>query len=227
MFKVISINKKIIFILLGCILAVVSTCVFFVTKASSPNWKAIVVIDAGHGKIDDGSIGFSGTKESELNLSYALTLKKYCEDFGYKVVLTRKGENGLYSPLASNKKKDDMQKRKQIIESTNPDIVISIHMNSFSEEYVRGAQVFYNNQNENSQKLANCIQKYFVQNLVKSRKTSAQGDYYIINCTPYTSVICECGYISNKEEESLLLNNEYKNQVCYSILCGILSYFMS
>ena len=99
-------------------------------------------------------------------------------------------------------------------------------MNSFDAQSSRGAQVFYNRDNQNSQLLAEHIQKQFVNNLTKARKTCQQGDYYILNSTIYPSVIVECGFISNKEEEQLLLTEEYKNRVCYSILCGVLEYML-
>ena len=143
-----------------------------------------------------------------------------------KVVMTRTNQNGLYSPFAGNKKKDDMLARKNIIQNAKPDFVVSIHMNSFDTQSSRGAQVFYNRDNQNSQLLAEHIQKQFVNNLTKARKTCQQGDYYILNSTIYPSVIVECGFISNKEEEQLLLTEEYKNRVCYSILCGVLEYML-
>lgn len=143
-----------------------------------------------------------------------------------KVIMTRTNQNGLYSPFASNKKKDDMLVRKKIIENAKPDFIVSIHMNSFDSQSSRGAQVFYNKNNENSKLLAEQIQKQFISNLTKARKTCQHGDYYILNSTIYPSVIVECGFISNKEEEQLLLTEEYRNKVCFSILCGLLGYMM-
>ena len=225
--KTFVIKKKTLFILFIFVVLLASSVVtyFCVKPVFIPKTQYKIVIDAGHGGIDNGSVGYGGSYESELNLKYALCLKKYCQDFGYQVVLTRTNENGLYSPFAQNKKKDDMQKRKEIIENASPDIVVSIHMNSYPEEYCRGAQVFYNKQSESGKFLAECIQKQFVSNLVKARKSADVGDYYICNATNYTSVICECGFISNKQEEDLLKSDDYCNQVCYSILLGIMSYF--
>ena len=197
-----------------------------IVYSQSKTYTYSIVIDAGHGGIDGGSEGFNGTKESEINLAYAKTLEQYFKDFGFKTTMTRTNENGLYSPFASNKKKDDMQKRKEIIENVKPDIVISIHMNSFALSTSRGAQVFYNKDNENSKLLADQIQKQFVQNLVKPRQTTQKGDYFILNCTSIPSVIVECGFISNQEEETLLNTDIYREKVCYSILCGVVSYLM-
>ena len=69
-------------------------------------------------------------------------------------------------------------------------------------------------------------QNQFVLNLFKPRQTSQKGDYYILNCTSTPSVIVECGFISNMQEEQLLLSENYKEKICYSILCGMVSYTM-
>lgn len=223
----ITIKRMTILIIIAIFLVIVTVVFYFTaiqTSIAKPEY--VVVIDAGHGGIDGGCEGYAGTVERDINLEYAKTLKSYCDDFGFKTVMTRTNENGLYSPFASNKKKDDMLARQKIIEKTNPDIVISIHMNSYAVSSSRGAQVFFNSEIENSKLLADEIQKQFVKNLVKPRQTTQKGDYFILNCTNIPSVIVECGFISNQEEEQLLISDGYKDKVCYSILCGILSYMM-
>ena len=139
--------------------------------------------------------------------------------------MTRNDEGGLYGAFAKNKKKDDMKKRKQIIENSGAEVVFSLHMNSYPSQSSRGAQVFYNKDSENSKALAQSIQNDFLKNLVKPRKNCMPGDYYIISCTSVPSVIVECGFVSNLEEEKLLLTKEYREKLCYSILCGVVMYF--
>lgn len=224
--KFLVIKKKAIYIFLAILLAVLCAVSFMVVSTSSPKPMYTIVIDAGHGGIDNGSIGYSGTLESEINLWYAQTLQQYCTEFGFFVTMTRTNDNGLYSPFAKNKKKDDMKQRQKIIENTSPDMVISIHMNSFPESSSRGAQVFYAKDSEAGKLLADSIQDQFVKNLVKPRQSSEVGDYYIVNCTTAPSVIVECGFVSNPEEEQLLLQEDYKDKVCYSVVCGILKYLM-
>ena len=200
MFLCVSNVKKVLLVCLVFVFCIAVVVTSTVVISQSKTYTYTIVIDAGHGGIDGGCEGYSGTKESLINLEYAQTLKEYCENFGMKVVMTRINQNGLYSPFAGNKKKDDMLARKNIIQNTKPDFVVSIHMNSFDAQSSRGAQVFYNRDNQNSQLLAEHIQKQFVNNLTKARKTCQQGDYYILNSTIYPSVIVECGFISNKEE---------------------------
>ncbi len=190
----------------------------------SPKSKYVVVIDAGHGGIDGGCEGrTTGITEASLNLEYAKCLQEMMQNFGFDVVMTRTNESGLYNPLASNKKRDDMKKRRAIIQNANADFVISLHMNSYNST-AHGAQVFYGKDDEPSQSLASSIQKHFLQNLQDARHEIKVGDYYMLNEISSPSVLVECGYLSNPKEEALLITDDYKNQVCYSILLGVLEY---
>ena len=126
--------------------------------------------------------------------------------------------------LIKNKKKSDMQKRKEIIEKSGANLVVSIHMNSFPTKSSRGAQVFYDKNNEGGKALADCIQKRFVLDIENARKSPKHGDYFMVNCTTLPSVIVECGYLSNPTEDQLLSTSAHKEKVCYSIFCGVLHF---
>lgn len=215
-------NKKIIVSVL-LILVVMSTIFAFVNiETSTPKSRLTVVIDAGHGGMDGGSVSDDGHDENYLNLQYAICLERLFLDYGVRVVMTRKSLGGLYSPLAENKKLDDMKKRKKIVDNSGADIVLSVHMNSFSLKSARGAQVFYRNENIAGRALAESIQSVFVKVLPSAKSTPAVGDYYMLNEFKIPSVIIECGYLSNTEELALLLTEDYKKLVCYSIFIGVL-----
>lgn len=225
---IMTIRKKWVFLFLaaGAVLFFVGVlfCVNFATV--KPNLQKTIVIDAGHGGKDGGAVGKqTGVTESALNLEYSLYLKELCQQFGYRVVLTRSDMGGLYSPLASNKKRSEMEARKKIIEKSRADLVVSIHMNSFSSAEGRGAQVFYADESEAGAKLAQSVQTMLHRDVDYAKKTAKVGDYYILNAIKSPSVLVECGFLSNAEEEILLQDDEYMHNFCYSILCGILSYF--
>ncbi len=223
--KILTVNKKKIFAVFALVILIASLGIYFGVKAvgAKPNLAPVIVIDAGHGGQDGGAVGEQSV-ESELNLQYALTLKDICEQFGYNVVLTRDDMTGLYSPLADNKKRSEMQKRIEIIEKTNPDMVISLHMNSFSSDEARGAQVFYADGAESGQTFAQCVQTSLNNNVDYAKRTAKVGDYYILNCSPNPSILVECGFISNAEEEALLIDETYRQDFCYYVVCGIISY---
>ena len=190
-----------------------------------PRGEFCVVIDAGHGGIDGGSVGkITGITESELNLRYAKNLSNQLMQMGIISVLTREDDNGLYDKNATNLKRSDMKKRREIIQTFNPQIVVSIHMNSFPISSSRGAQTFYKKGSEQGKNLADCIQKQLSTSIEKTGEYGKVGDYYIVNCLDIPAVLVECGFLSNAEEEKLLNTKEYENKICYLILSGIVAY---
>lgn len=206
-------------------LTIVVTRPMQVSNNDLPSSQFVVVIDPGHGGIDPGGIGISTkAKEADLNLSISKKLEKLCKAAGLSVVLTRQNENGLYRVYTKNYKKEDMAKRKEIIKKANPDVMVSVHMNRYTNKSLRGAQAFYAEGNELGAKLAECVQEEFKSKLPKSDRAASTGDYYMVKCTPTAAIIAECGYLSNVEDEKLLTNPEYQDKVAYAIFCGIVRY---
>lgn len=184
-----------------------------------------IVIDAGHGGLDPGSIGYkTKVKESDINLAVAKKLETKLKNFGFRIVMTREDENGLYGLSTKNYKKRDMQKRKEIIKEANPNMVISIHMNSYIRHNLRGAQVFYDKNSLVSEMLAVSIQDQFASKLEKSDKGISVGDYYMLKCTDSPSIIAECGFLSNEEDEKLLINNSYQEKLAECVFTGIINF---
>lgn len=188
--------------------------------------ETCIVIDAGHGGDDPGKIGINDALEKDINLSIALKLKELLKEEDIKVVLTRKDKNGLYSASATNKKVEDMRKRCDIITKTMPVFTVSIHQNSYTEEYVSGAQVFYFGQSQEGKVLAETIQASLKKNLnpQNNRVAKANESYYLLKKTPTPTVIVECGFLSNTEEAELLTTEEYQTKVAEAIRDGILAY---
>lgn len=216
---------KVFILFLVAIVVVSSLYSGFVVYRVSKSNGITIVIDAGHGGRDGGSIGVNGTIEKEINLKYALALKDKLVENGFKVVLTRSNDDGLYSEFAKNKKQSDMNERFKIIKKANPNLVISIHMNSFSHSTAKGALTYYRNGDESSRYCADLIQKSLHEFCEVKAEKSKVGDYYMLNCSYYTAVLIECGFISNPEEERLLNDENYENLIINAIYNGILLYF--
>ncbi len=226
--KFLTIRRRALFIFVAILVFVslVFGMVFAVNATSSPKPAYTIVIDAGHGGRDGGAVGkVTGVTESYLNLQYALKLKELCEDYGFNVVLTRKDMNGLYSAFASNKKKSEMLKRQEIIEKSNANLVVSLHMNSTKISSARGAQVFYRDGFSQGGSLAGSVQTALNEEIEYAKKTAKTGDFYILNCTDIPSILVECGFLSNVEEEILLQDDDYITKFCNALLYGILTYF--
>ncbi|MBQ7770481.1 MAG: N-acetylmuramoyl-L-alanine amidase [Clostridia bacterium] len=187
-----------------------------------------IVVDAGHGGVDGGVCGINtGVKESELNLAIAYCVKEKLGDLGFDVTMTRKTEGGLYGAPTKGFKKRDMEKRKEIIEKTAPVLVLSIHQNLYQSRSVRGGQVFYNANNEKSAFLGKTLQTYLNELYqmvdVKPREAKA-GEYFMLQCTSYPSVIVECGFLSNAADEKLLCSDGWKNRLAEQIGAGVMAY---
>lgn len=222
-----TIKKKTILIVLSILVAFASVIsVAAITTSSMPKPEYTIVIDAGHGGRDGGTVGKqSGITESKLNLRYAKTLERLCHDYGIGVVMTRKDMNGLYDENASNKKKSEMEKRKNIINNSGADLMISLHMNSFPLSSCSGAQVFYGRGKSSGERLAKSVQLSLCQGFSNARGYVTVGDYFVLNYSTIPAVLVECGFLSNPEEEKNLQNKEYEERFCYALLAGILAYF--
>jgi N-acetylmuramoyl-L-alanine amidase len=222
-------KSKILFVVCAfiCIFALTFTSqkTILVSGGDLPSSQFVVVIDAGHGGIDPGGIGISTkVKEADVNLQISKKLEKLLSAAGLTVIMTRENENGLYGIYTKNYKKIDMAKRKEIIEKANPDVVVSVHINRFSNKSLRGAQAFYDDGNELGAALAECVQTEFNSQLEATKREPSTGDYFMVKCTETAAIIAECGYLSNEEDERLLQTEAYQNKVAYSIFCGIVRY---
>lgn len=225
--RFLTIKKKTIVIILSVLIALASVIsVAAITTSSMPKPEYTIVIDAGHGGRDGGAIGKNtGVTESELNLMYAKELQSLCEDYGIGVVMTRSDMNGLYDESAPNKKKSEMERRKSIINGSGADIMISLHMNAFPLPSSNGAYVFYAKGSEQGLNLAKSVQTSLCQSFDNARQYVSVGDYFVLNYSTMPSVLVECGFLSNPQEEKNLQSKEYCEKFCYSLLAGILAYF--
>lgn len=185
-----------------------------------------VVIDAGHGGADPGKVGINGALEKDINLQVARKVKQFLEANDIHVVMTRETEDGLYDADASNKKVQDMKRRIARIDEEAPILTVSIHQNSYPEEYVHGAQVFYYSNSAEGKKLAEVIQSQLIEKAdpENKRQVKANDSYYLLKKTGVPIVIVECGFLSNQEEARKLCTEEYQEKLAWAIHMGIIQY---
>lgn len=204
------------------------------TPASSIASLGTIIVDAGHGGEDPGKISaFSGVNEKDLNLAIAKLLKQQLEMAGYRVIMTREEDKLVYKHGTKeilSKRKQDLTGRKEIMDNSRADIVVSIHMNDFSQSKYYGAQVFYPPNSEDSQKLAVCIQKGLGSDLDPTNKREAllkNVPIVILRDIKTPTVVVECGFLSNQQEEQKLRSEDYQLRIAKTIKMGIDSYFKS
>lgn len=186
-----------------------------------------IIIDPGHGGFDPGKVGTTGVHEKEINLKIALKLRGYLEQSGAYVIMTRTEDVDLDGDDTKQWKKGDMINRSKKMNISHGDIMVSIHQNAFPQSNVKGAQVFFHKDSEQGQVLAQHIQKAVQTHGDKENKRVAKhnGDYYVLRTTEIPSVIVECGFLTNPEEEAKLNTDQYQEKIAWSIYLGIIEYF--
>ena len=155
-----------------------------------------------------------------------MRLKDLLEQNDITVVMTREEDKDLASEGATNRKNEDLKARVQLIENTVPIAVVSIHQNSYPEEDVDGAQVFYYSGSEDGKLLGTIIQEQLKLEIEDGnhRIAKANKDYYILKRSSSPVVIVECGFLSNYKEAELLVTEEYQEKLAFAIHLGILQY---
>ncbi len=186
----------------------------------------MVVIDAGHGGMDGGAVGVSGTKESELNLDVAKKLSEVLNGKGIDTIMTREDENGVVLGDGWSKLQD-MKGRKKIIKDSGADLFISIHMNHFTMEKVNGLRLFYSGDYEEAKSVAELIQSS-ISKITGAKITNvkaADKSLFLMKSPPMPAILIECGFISNNEEEKKLKDPEYRAKIAWAIADSVEKYF--
>lgn len=179
---------------------------------------------------DEGASSKNGTTEADTNLKIVLKVQNLLEQSGCTVILTRSDEKAIYEQDAKTlrqKKVSDIKNRVKIGNASSADIFVSIHLNKIPEEQYYGWQTFYKEGNEKSQKLATNLQNSITEAVKKENKRVPLklDNVYIMKNVEIPTSIVECGFLSNEEEEKLLLTDEYQNKLAWGIYTGIINYF--
>lgn len=192
-----------------------------------------IVIDAGHGGLDGGAIGYDGVIEKGINLDIALILRDLFLLNGFEVVMTRTQDVALYNEHAKTvkeKKSQDMKARLDIIRSNANAIFISVHQNKFDHASSSGAQMFYSKNNEKSELLASIIQKQMREQLqpenTRQHKKSGK-ELYLLDQSEIPAVMVECGFLSNPEESKKLQDPNYQKQIAFIIFSSVIEFLKS
>lgn len=181
-----------------------------------------VVLDAGHGSSDSGKVGINGVLEKDINLSVSKKTKKYLEKKGIRVIMTRDKDESLAEGEKGNRKVQDMKARVKRINDTKPDLAVSIHQNSYHEESIHGAQVFYYEHSESGEKDARILQEALLAvDPDNTRQVKANTTYYLLKRTEVPILIVECGFLSNQEEAEKLASEDYQKEIAKAIANGI------
>lgn len=212
-----------------CFLVFITTILFnvkiiFADKVSLPLFGKIIYLDPGHGGLDPGAI-YGGIKEKDINLEITKKLRNKLLKLGAIVYLTRDGDYDLSRIHTSSRKKSDLSRRANIINESNCDLFLSIHLNAEITNSYKGAQVFYSTKNSKNKAIATIFDKILKKRLTTKRKMKKIKDLYLQSRIKRPGVLLELGFMSNPNERYLLKKDSYQDKLVNAIIESTLIYF--
>ena len=195
---------------------------------ADPDSELIVILDAGHGGEDSGTVGVSGVLEKDLNLVITEKLGEYLANAGFAVVFTRREDKLLYKEeenIKGYKKIYDLKNRAEIANSYSDAIFVSIHMNWYSQSECVGTEIYHADDTE-SIALGSSVRSAIIERIQPSNKRNLKvgKGIYLLENSSNPAILIECGFLSNPEECEKLSQKEYQKELCFSIVCGIIEY---
>lgn len=191
-------------------------------EASLPLQGKMIIIDPGHGGLDPGT-SYQNIYEKDINLKISLYLEEELNKLGASVLLIRDGDYDLSNGVKSHRKRTDFDNRIKIINNSNGDMYLSIHLNYLSNSKYYGAQTFYNKDNE---KLAKEVQEHLNNNLKTDREAKTiPSTTYMYNKLEIPGILIECGFLSNDEERNLLITETYQHKLAQTIAASIVKHY--
>ena len=182
--------------------------------------KKILVLDAGHGGYDSGSIGSKGIMEKNITLAVALKVGAILKENNIDIVYTRESDN---VPWPANEKKD-LAARANISNNRKVDLFISIHLNSFKQKSVNGTETFYSNGSLKGKEAAKLIHDQIIKDVELHDRGIRGENFSLLRNVKAPTVLIELGYITNKNDEMMLNNSFYQQKFAEAIAKGILNY---
>lgn len=216
-------KKMMSFIILFALCTCLYKPVIHVSSSQLLNQR-VIVLDPGHGGLDNGA-SIAGVDEDELNLEISFALKEELESRGATVYMTRTDDQDMTRRDYNYSKQDDMYLRALKIDEYQPDLFLSIHLNS-SNSSAWGSQVFYYKKSEDGKRLADSIHNQ-MKTLTGTRKNISSSSFYILRATQSLGVLIECGFLSNANERGQLKSRSYHKKLAIVISDGIQDYFQA
>lgn len=188
----------------------------------------IIAIDAGHGGADGGAVSADGVVEKDITLELALKVRDYLQQAGALVIMTRDGDYDLASEDTkgySKRKVEDLKKRVQLINQSDAEILVSIHLNSIPSSKWSGSQSFYTIGSEEGKLLATKIQEQLINITGNTNRVPLPDNrVYLLKKVTIPAVIVEVGFLSNPEETKLMQEEDYQRKLAHAIYLGITQY---
>ena len=224
-------KKKLMYISLIFVLTLFAGIIGVKAVVPSVRRDICVIIDAGHGEPDGGCVGALGTVEQKINLSVARKISEILEAKNIRTIMTRDSGLGLWTKKSTTireKKIEDMQNRRRIMEESRSDLFISIHMNSYSGSGAKGHRVFYDTNHPHIKDLAENIEAR-LSDITGEENYSVkpcERNLFLLKNTPIPAILVECGFLSNPRDEEKLNTSEHQSKLAWAISDAIEKYYL-
>ncbi|MGE1115063.1 N-acetylmuramoyl-L-alanine amidase CwlD [Priestia megaterium] len=196
---------------------------------SLPLSGKVIVLDPGHGGVDGGAVGEDEVLEKEITLKISLMLRDYLQEQGALVIMTREKDEDLAAKDTrgySRRKVEDLKNRLTMINKSNANLYLSIHLNAIPSSAWRGAQTFYYGSLKENEQVAKLIQQELRNNLDNTtREAKAIQTLYLLKHSKPPGALVEVGFLSNPTERKMLQSKRYQKKLAESIYEGVSRYF--
>lgn len=190
-------------------MALFSGCESTVPRVMSPGSFSTVVIDAGHGGHDSGERPRGGQAEKDLALDTAKRLAPLLREAGLQTVLTRTDDTFV-----------ELDDRVRIADRYGPRaILVSIHYNASGSSAPRGIETYY--WRPDSQGLATRVQRNILSETGMPNHGVIRRVLRLTHNPSEPSILCECGYLTNRSDYVLAISESYRQKVAEGIADGI------
>ncbi|GIN87883.1 germination-specific N-acetylmuramoyl-L-alanine amidase [Heyndrickxia sporothermodurans] len=226
-------NVKMISFILGALLLFLLFQFQFFQKDTWDSWNLplsgkVIIIDPGHGG-PDGGAGDSDALEKDIALKISIKIRDYLQEQGALVMMTREDDTDLASPETkgiSRRKVEDLKNRLKMINESDADLYLSIHLNSIPSPRWSGAQTFYSPHFIENKRIAKFIQNELIRNLENTkREAKTLKNIYVVKNANKPGALVEVGFLSNPTERKNLKSEIYQEKISASIYNGVMRYF--
>jgi len=183
-----------------------------------------VVVDPGHGGVDSGA-KYHGLVEKDITLSIARQVAETLTANGATVVLTREADIDYYT-RGRGGKRNDLEKRVEIINGAGAAVFVSIHTNAIRGGRWFGAEVFYNPNRDENRALAETMQRALRDFPPGNKRQAKQdSDIIVLKDSNIPGVLVETGFLSNTGEAARLADPAYQQKMAAQIARALAYHF--
>ena len=218
-------NKYKLIIIISILISILSISKVYAQILDYTLLGKTIYIDPGHGGVDSGTT-YKNIYEKDINLIISKKIEKYLISKGATVYLTRENDKDL-STTTVNRKRNDLTNRAKLINKTNPDMYISIHLNYISNSKWQGLQIFYNNKNKENELIANKITSYLKEYSNNIREPKKENIYYMYKQIKVPGILIELGFLSNPNDRYRLTRDDYQEEISKNIANAIEKYYLN